>query len=190
MKRLLLAATAALALAACAEAGPSFTEPAPPSFATGDAWSIFPDNPWPAPGTTTFTGAGWEVGTQFYTTVAGCVHYLRFWRASGETGTNTIKLWTGSGTKIVARTVALTGNGTGWQYAHVSSIVCLQPNTYYRVSVNTNTAQVKTPGFFANGPVVRGPLVGTSGYYGQPTGSMPSTQSVSGFWVDVVFVES
>jgi hypothetical protein len=62
--------------------------------------------------------------------------------------------------------------------------------TYYRVSVNTNTKQVKTMGFFDGGPVINGPLVADKGYYGQPTGSMPTTATGSGFFVDVTFTEN
>lgn len=192
MKRLLLAA-AALVLAACSDGRSSLTEPdsaqpAPPSFAAGDYWTIF-TNQTPAE-SNTFTGSGWEVATRFYVTEEVCVLYLRFWRAAGETGTNRIRLWKEStGAEIVSR-VAESTPSSGWAYAYVSSIVCLEPNVWYRVSVNTNTAQVKTFGAFSGGPIVNGPMHATGGYYGQPTGSMPTTASSSNFFVDLLVVES
>jgi hypothetical protein len=60
-------------------------------------------------------------------------------------------------------------------------------NQWYRVSVDTNTKQVKTFGAFDNGPIANGPLAATSGYDGQPTGSMPPTPSNSNLFVDVIF---
>jgi hypothetical protein len=189
MKRFLALATAAvLTLSACGDAGgKSLLEPeGQPSFASGDAWTLF-TNQTPSE-TLTFTGDPWEVATQFYVTKEVCVMYLRFWRAAGETGTNRIKLWTNTGTLIAARNVSSTG--TGWQTEYFSSIVCLTPYTYYRISVNTNTAQVKSFGAFSGGPITNGPMVATSGYYGQTNGGMPTTQSSSNFFVDLIVVES
>ncbi len=187
MRRFLLAAAAVLSLGACADASSSpLLEPGPPSFASGDTWYLVPNPPPPDPAQN--ASPGWEVATQFYTTRPVCVMYLRFYRAVGETGTNRIKLWrAGTGQLILSR--AVQGMGPGWQTEYVSSIVCLEPNTFYRVSVNTNTAQVKKGGFFLNGPIASGPLVATSGYYGQPTGSMPATHSYSYFYVDLIAVE-
>ena len=36
----------------------------------------------------------------------------------------------------------------------------------------------------------QGPLTADAGYYGQPTGSMPTTSSTSSYFVDVVFEEN
>lgn len=54
---------------------------------------------------------------------------------------------------------------------------------------NTNSKQVKTFGYLSSGPIVNGPLVADAGYYGQPTGERPTTQTGSIFFVDVVFKE-
>lgn len=186
MRRFLLAATAALSLSACSDSSAPLLEPGPPSFASGDAWELVPNPPPPDPPLN--AAPGWEVATQFYATESVCVLYLRFYRAVGETGTNRIRLWkVATGQQIVSRIVQSTG--PGWQSEYVSSVVCLEPYTYYRVSVNTNTAQIKKYGFFSNGPIVNGPMVSTSGYYGQPTGGMPITSSPSYFYVDLIAVE-
>lgn len=190
MKRFLALATAAvLSLSACGDAGgTSLLEPeGQPSYASGDIWTLF-TNQTPNE-SNTFTGGPWEVGTRFYVTKQVCVLYLRFWRAAGETGTNRIKLWNAStGAQIAARNVSSTG--TGWQTEYFSSVLCLQPFTDYIISVNTNTAQVKTFGAFSGGPIVNGPMVATYGYYGQTNGGMPTTQSPSNFFVDLVVSES
>lgn len=187
MKRFLLVTAAAFALAACGgDSQAPLAPPDQPSLASGDAWTLFTTE---TPNETLDASPGWEVGTQFYVTKASCVAYLRFWRAVGETGTNRIRLWDPStGTQITSRIVSSTGSG--WQTEYFSSIVCLTPYKYYRISVNTNVKQVKTFGAFSGGPIVNGPMVAVGGYYGQPTGSMPTTSSPSNFFVDLIVVES
>jgi Domain of unknown function (DUF4082) len=200
-RQFLLAAIATLALAGCAEA-PTAAVPAenptsPPSgpsfFASGDRWGIFDGL---TPASTLDASPGWEVGTRFYVTRPGCVVKLRFYRAAGETGSNTVKLWSNSGQLLGYQTfyattagwhdVELRNHGIG---PYVDLSICIQTNTWYRVSVNTNSKQVKTFGYLDNGPIVNGPVVADAGYYGQPTGSMPTTQTGSIFFVDVVFEE-
>lgn len=184
MMRSLLAATLALALTACGDTQKALLEPEGPSFAAGDSWNFGIEGP-PAE-TLTFAPPGWEVGTQFYATEKVCVAGFRVWLADGETGSHYVKLWTNTGTKITSR--YFTGS-PGWNYIYFSSILCLEPYTYYRVTTNTNAAQVKTFGMFQNGPITNGPLVVTSGYYGQPGGSFPTSQSPSYFFVDIQVFE-
>jgi hypothetical protein len=192
MRRILLLAFATvLSLGACGDGGSSpvaatVAEPnVPPSFASGDAWTLFTNE---VPNETLDATGGWEVGEQFYVTKPACVAALRFWRAAGETGTNRVKIWSNSGTLLASRIISSTGSG--WQSEYFSSVFCLQPYTYYRVTVNTNVKQVKTFGAYSNGPIVNGIMVSTSGYYGQPAGSFPTTQSSSNFFADLVVVES
>lgn len=199
MKRFLLAA-AALALAACADAGPSPTATAPPQFASGDDWTIFPETMTPAQ-TVDATG-GWEVATRFKASVPGCITAISFYRAQGETGDNIIKVWTNSGTRLYTDTLFATSSSAAvWRTVDlaatagvgppIDSRICISANTYYRVSVNTNTKQAKTYGYFTtNGPIVRGPLTADNGYYGQPAGSMPTTSSSSIYFIGVTFEES
>ena len=188
------ALTAALVLGACADDGPlrpeARAETAEPRLATapvGPQWSLFTSQ---APDLTLDAAPGWEVGTRVRTSKAGKVIGFRFWRASGETGTNTARLWTDSGTQLASATFP--SGGTGWQtvYLGTTSRVRLQTNTNYRVSVNTNTALVKKDGgYVVDGSLSSGPLYSDAGFYGQPTGSMPATGSASYFFVDVIFEE-
>jgi hypothetical protein len=195
MKRILLAAAAALTLAACADTRGTPVEPATPRLAVGDTWRIFTTQ---TPAQILDATGGWEVATRFKASVPGCITHLHFYRAPGETGSNYIKLWTNSGTKLLDWPVYFPV--TGWNTVELfsppgvgpayDSSVCIPANTYYRVSVNTNTKQAKTYGYFNTyGPIVRGPLTADAGYYGQPTGSMPTTHSGSAFFVDVTFEE-
>ncbi|HEX6748359.1 MAG TPA: DUF4082 domain-containing protein [Longimicrobium sp.] len=198
-RQFLLASVATLALAGCADGPtaavqtetPDAPKSAPSFYASGDRFGIFDGI---TPASTLDASPGWEVGTRFYVTAPGCVVQLRFYRAAGETGTNTVKLWSNSGQLLASQTFS--GATTGWNYVELRNhgigpyydfSVCLQTNTWYRVSVNTNTKQVKTFGYLDSGPIVRGPLVADAGFYGQPTGSMPTTQTGSIFFVDVVF---
>lgn len=198
MKRILLAALASVALAACADAGPSPTATAPPRFASGDDWTIFPETM--TPGQTVDATGGWEVATQFKASVPGCITAISFYRAQGETGDNIVKVWTNSGTRIFTDTLFATSYSAGhWRRLDlrplvgppIDSSICISANTYYRVSVNTNTKQAKTYGYFNTyGPIVRGPLTADNSYYGQPTGSMPTTSSSSIYFIGVTFEES
>ncbi|MDB4951795.1 MAG: Carbohydrate binding family 6 [Gemmatimonadetes bacterium] len=153
-------------------------------------WNIFTTQ---TPTTTLSASPGWEVATRFKTSVAGCIVRVRFYRAAGETGTNTVKLWSNSGTLLFSETFS--SPTQGWNYVELREhgfgpysdlSICIPANTYFRVSVNTNTYQVKTPGGLAS-PIVNGPLTADLSYYGQPTGSMPTTSSTSTYFVDVYF---
>ncbi|HEX6369925.1 MAG TPA: DUF4082 domain-containing protein [Longimicrobium sp.] len=188
MKRLFVASTFVLALAACGgDAGPTGSRQlalpeGPPSatiYPSGSIWSIFATQ---TP-TSTLAGIG-EVGTRFYTTQEGAVIGLRFWQAAGESGTHVIKLWTDSGALLSTRTVTTTGSG--WKTAYFTGIRGLADSTYYRVSVNINSHYVRSTGAFS-GPISNGPLVATSGYYGSPAGSMPTQPTADNVFVDLIF---
>jgi hypothetical protein len=193
MRRFLLAASTALALAACADAVP--TEPSAGAVPAAQAildptiqtvYTIFTTH---TPDTTLDTGgSAWAVGTRFYTTEDGCVVGFRFWRAVGETGSHTFSLWTSSGTRIVSRTFSPTGSGWKSTFLNFGANACLDAYQFYVVSVNTNSKQVKSFGTFAGGSTVtNGTLVATKGQYGQPGTSYPATLSDSNFFVDVYF---
>lgn len=131
---------------------------------------------------------GWEVGTRWTSSARGRVVGFRFYRAPGETGTNYGRLWNSSGQKL--KTSNPFPSGTGWVTVMLDNPVEITANATYRVSVNTNTRQVKTGGGYAfNGHLSSGPLYSDGGYYGQPTGSMPTSSSASYFFVDVIFEE-
>ncbi len=128
---------------------------------------------------------GYEVATQFSASVNGTVKALRFYRPPGETGNNTLRLWTNTGTQLASATWV--DNGTsGWKQVAIGGGVRLAAGTLYRVSVNTNSVQSKTSGGFSSA-ITNGPLTAYQGYWGQPMGSLPVNASSSNYFADVVF---
>lgn len=201
MRRVLLAATAALALAACADA-PTTPKAANATSAAlarndigitaiGDQWSLYSSQ---TPAEILSTTESWEVGSRFSSTVAGCIIALRFYRATGETGSNAVKVWTNSGTQLVSRTVAGSTASAGWHTVYlyhplVDQRVSISANTYYRVTANTNTKQAKTYGYLNSQSLGNGPLSSTLSYYIQGAGNFPTTSSPSIYFADVIFQE-
>jgi hypothetical protein len=185
IRRHLYATAALLLLAACADAPTTVQDRVAPAggalLSSSTEWTIFTTQ---TPAITLSGSEPWAVATRFYTTQSGAVKGLRFWRAAGETGTNTLRLWTNSGTQLGYGSVS---SGSEWKTVYFTGPICLTPYTYYRVSVNTNSKQVKTMYAFDNGVIANGPLVADGGYYGQPATSMPGTFSGSNFFVDVIF---
>jgi hypothetical protein len=159
-------------------------------YPQGPRYSIFTTQ---TPESTLDAAPGWEVATRFKTSAPGCVVRLRYYRPAGETGTNTVKLWSDSGTLLASQ--SFSSGTTGWHYVelrnhgigpYVDLSICIPTNTYFRVSVNTNTKQAKTFAGLST-PIVNGPVTADGSYYGQPTGSMPTNFSGSTYFVDVVF---
>ncbi|WP_420126079.1 DUF4082 domain-containing protein [Longimicrobium sp.] len=193
MKRILLITAAALVLSACADTSHNPVEPGAPSFSSGQRWQIFGFG---TPAQTVSASPGYEVATRFYATTPGCIRKLHFYKAVGETGTNYVTVWTNSGTALYTDRIADSFNGSGWRTLDlqpllgppIDSSVCISANTYYRVSVNTNTYQAKTGGFFDNGAITNGALVADYSYYGT-AGYFPTTGSGSGYFIDVTFEE-
>jgi hypothetical protein len=188
MKRLLTAAAAALTLAACADAGTP-VEPRTPAgpnltkYYYGAEWIFTTQTPASTLGPDA-TG-GWEAGTRFTTSREGIVTGFRFYKASGETGTHTARLWDSSGNEVAHQTFS-GESSSGWQTVYLDAAVTLSAGTYM-VSVNTNVYQVKTFAYFDNNPIYRSFMTADAGAYGQPIGSKPSTISGSAFFVDVFY---
>ena len=191
-----LAAVAALLLGACSDHDPTGvetarpetrTKPALPQFATapvGPQWYIFNSQ---TPTEYIDAVPGWEVSTRFKSSKSGKIKQLWFWRAPNETGTNTGHLWSDTGQELASANFP--AGYTGWVAVNIPPVQ-ISANTYYRVSVNTNTQQAKWPGGFSTGGTVNsGPLTASGSHYGQPMGSMPTSSSASIFFVDVTFEE-
>jgi len=190
-KRLFQAATVILTVAACSDSNPIAPvtkAPVAPKLATapvGPRWSIFTTQT-PDALVDVTDNPGWEIATRFHSSKSGKVVGFRVWRASGETGTTSAKLWTDGGTKLISANLP---TGTGWQTVYLATPYHISANTTYRVSANINTIQEKTFGTFQNGPITNGPLTADFSYYGQPAGAMPTQGSYSAFYVDVIFEE-
>jgi hypothetical protein len=188
MRRILATAAALVALAACSDAATNPVAPKAPAkdLWTGDGnqstWTIFTTQ---NPDSYLDATPGWEIATRFKVAVPGRVVAFRWFKAPGETGTHTARLWTDGGSQIASATFS-NESGSGWQTVNFSG-VHINANTYYRVSVNTNTMQAKTFGVLQGNPIVNGPVTADFSYYGQPTGAMPTSGSYSEFFADVTF---
>jgi hypothetical protein len=156
----------------------------------GQRWTIFTTQ---VPQTTADAAPGWEVATRFTPSRAGRVVGFRFWKAAGESGTHTARLWSDTGSPL-GQAVFQAEGASGWQTVMLADVmlpdITLSAGTAYRVSVNTNVKQVKTGGGLLGGPIVNGSLTADNAYYGQPTGVMPNTASSSTFFVDVIFEDT
>jgi len=128
---------------------------------------------------------GYEVATRFISSVPGSITALRFYKAPGETGSHTIRLWTDGGALLAAVTVA-NETASGWQEQALPSPIAISAGVYYRVSHNTNTWQSKTNCGLQTS-ITNGPLTAQSGAWISPNGAFPTTGSCSNFFGDVRF---
>ena len=129
---------------------------------------------------------GYEVGTQFSSTVGGTVTALRFYKAPGETGSHTLKLWTDGGQQLTSGTIQPASEpASGWVTVDVPD-VAITAGTRYRVSVNTNTMQSKTDCGLSPA-VTNGPLTAHSGFWRSGVHAFPNTPSCGNFFADVFF---
>lgn len=70
----------------------------------------------------------YELGMKFTPSSAGSVAALRFWKATGETGTHVGRLWTATGTLLASVTFA-NETASGWQQQALAAPVALQAGT-------------------------------------------------------------
>ncbi|HVW48624.1 MAG TPA: N,N-dimethylformamidase beta subunit family domain-containing protein, partial [Solirubrobacterales bacterium] len=74
-----------------------------------------------------------NVGVKFYSTVAGKIEGIRFYKAAANTGTHVGSLWSSSG-ELLAQATFTNETATGWQQVKFSSPVQIQANTTYVAS--------------------------------------------------------
>jgi hypothetical protein len=128
-------------------------------------------------------GQVYTVSTRFSSNRAGYITQLGFHRATGETGSNTLRLWTNAGVQLAS--VTTNCSSAGWCWGTLSTPVAINANTDYRVGVNTNTYQSKTG---CGLPITRDPLTAHQGYWMAGTGFPTSSGACnSNFYVDVKF---
>jgi hypothetical protein len=163
--------------------------------ATGPAITIFQSSNTPASLGRENDGGMVELGVKFRTTQAGFVTGIRFYKASGVTGSHTGNLWSSTGTRLA--TVLFTGEtSSGWQQMLFATPVAVNANTTYVASYfGTSGDYISTNPFFTQA-VVNGPLRalatgedGPNGVYKYAsTSTFPNDNwQSSNYWVDVVF---
>jgi len=132
----------------------------------------------------------YELGTSFQSTVNGKIIAIRFWKAAGETGTHTGRLWSATG-QLLASVTFVDETSSGWQQQALATSLAIAANTTYVVSVNTrNTFYVATGGGLAS-QVVSGNLlsvVGNNGLYGSPAQFPTNSWQNSNYFRDIAFV--
>ncbi len=127
-------------------------------------------------------GQVYTVGTQLSSNVSGYIVELGFHRASGETGSNTLRLWSDTGVELANVTPYCTSSG--WCWGAINPVY-ITAGTRYRVTVNTNTYQSKTGCGLGSG-YTSDPLTAHSGYWAAGI-TFPNNGSCSNYFVDVKF---
>ena len=132
-------------------------------------------------------GTAWSVGNDITPSINGFITHLRYYKAAGEDGSHTLKLWPiGGGSPLAQGPVNFgTGLPAGWVTVDIPDVP-VTANTTYRVSVTTYNKQTKTSCGLST-PVVNGPVKATGGAWVQGDGVFPTTGSCSNFWTDVYF---
>jgi hypothetical protein len=142
-------------------------------------------------------GASIELGTRFTASSNGFITGVRFYKASGNTGTHTGTLWTSDGQ--VLATGSFTGEtSTGWQTLTFPQAVPINAGTTYVASYHTpNGVYNADPMTFEDHAYVRAPLTAVrdtdatpNGVYFYGNGFPTGSSSSSNYWVDPVFTTS
>gem|GEM_PF-5597749 len=190
-----VAAVATLSLSACADAVTPDAQPRAPE--TGHAAELPGDKPIYALRDSIYTSQtpsefldaapGWQVATRFIPDYDGKFTGYRFYKAPGETGSHTARLYTTSGFPVHQITFPAE-TPSGWQRVTFTTAVYGYAGEEYYITVNTNSKQAKTPAYFNNnGPIFRSWGAAYGGAYGQPIHAFPSSGSGSSFFVDVYY---
>ena len=165
---------------------------APVGCAAGS--TIWPATTTPAVAADSDTSAV-ELGVKFRPSANGYICGLRFYKGTGNTGTHTGTLWSGTGTLLATATFA-NETATGWQQVDFASPVAVTANTVYVASYYAPVGRYAVNSSYFTAGVTNGPLYalqdGESGgngvyRYGTGGGFPSSTFGSSNYWVDVVF---
>lgn len=141
-------------------------------------------------GTTYRDGRAVELGLRFTTGVAGSIAGVRFFKASGASGTHTGSVWSSAGTRLATATFA-NETASGWQEVRFSTPVDASAGTAYTVSYHSDDGTYLSkanafPGARTAGPLTA-PATDNGRYvYGASAFPTQSWQS-SDYFVDVIF---
>jgi hypothetical protein len=132
------------------------------------------------------------IGLRFYSTQAGTVTGIRFYKGTQNTGTHVGVLWSNTGAKLA--TVVFSGEtAAGWQRANLSAPVNIAANTTYVISYFAPKGAWALQQWFPFTGLSSGSLRAAGDSAGVYTyGSTPmfptSSYKTSNYFVDVVFV--
>jgi hypothetical protein len=134
------------------------------------------------------------VGVKFRADVAGSVTGLRFYKATGNTGTHVGTLWSAAGTQLRQATFA-DESASGWQTLTFATPVPVTADTTYVASYLAPKGRYSTTGSAFTQAFVNAPLralatsTSPNGVYSYSAGSVfpTSTFGATNYWVDVLF---
>ncbi|NBD27113.1 DUF4082 domain-containing protein [Paenibacillus glycinis] len=136
----------------------------------------------------------YELGTKFYSTVAGTITKARIYANATEGGAHTVRIWkVSTGTTVAGPyTWNITAGTAGWKEFTLPTALAIAANTDYIVSVSTSSDHwypATSHGF--DGPVNNGNLITYtgSGVFTTTAGAMPTaTFNNANYFRDVYFV--
>jgi hypothetical protein len=133
-------------------------------------------------------GAGhwsdYELGLELKTARSGKISAIRYYKAEGETGSHTGRIWSVTG-QLLASVDFTSETASGWQEQALPAPVMIAANTVYVISVNCNSSYAMSQNAL---PIVSGDLTGVRGTYSRDPGAFPTeTWNNSSYFRDVVF---
>ncbi|GFE68211.1 DUF4082 domain-containing protein [Chroococcus sp. FPU101] len=135
-------------------------------------------------------GVGYELGMEFSSVRGGQIEAIRFWKAPSETGTHAGKIWSTSG-ELLASTTFTNETASGWQEQDLSTLLNINANTTYIVSVNINTYYAATPSGLTNvisSGELRTIADGSNGVFGDPNTLPIQSFNNTNYFRDIVFI--
>lgn len=133
-----------------------------------------------------------QLGMTFSSSVDGRITALRFFKATGDSGTHTGVLWSSTGQRL-ATVEFQNETASGWQRAILSNPVAVTAGSSYTVSYVSSQGRYVTTGDYFSTAKVSGPLTaasGVNGVYRYDDGATMPTASFhsSNYFVDVEFM--
>jgi methionine-rich copper-binding protein CopC len=127
------------------------------------------------------------VGVRFSSSANGTVTAIKFYAGSGNTGPQTVTLWSSNGDQLGTGTS--TASSTGWRTVNLTTPVQITAGDTYTASYRAPAGHYSVTSGGFNDSYSRGPLTvpAGGGTYRYSEG-FPSASSNTNFWVDVVVI--
>jgi len=135
-----------------------------------------------------------ELGVKFTADAGGTITAVRYYKASGNTGTHTGTLWSSSGTRLATATFT-NETASGWQQVNLSPPVTITAGTTYVASYHASAGHYSADSNYFAVPRDNAPLhaaANVNGVYAYSASTVfpNNTYRATNYWVDVVFNSS
>jgi hypothetical protein len=140
------------------------------------------------------------LGVKFWSTQAGTVTGIRFYRGAASSGGYTVRLYNAGGTMLGQASVPSdTCTLPCWEEADFASPIPIAANTTYVAAYYTPVGQYAETNYGLTNGVMNGPLVASSSsqvggngvfHYGSPIRFPKNTWESTNYYVDVVFMST